>query len=938
MTSPIPEKALTGHCSAIHNDILYVLSPDAFQSLSLKENATWSELPTGEAVTGSACVTAVPNGDESQAALYVIGGTSTNDTYGGMQRFFFSNQSWESLTPLTSDMKGRTNHSVAYLNDSAAILVYAGSQPQAPSTLSSQTFLIDADEPYDISAYTSTAPPANQPILLPWSSSSAVMLGGESTNLGIFTFSPADGWQALGTNLTTALDSGVRGTLVTGSDGSKVVQIYDASKSPNTVENLVLLGAGGVTATNGETVGTSSSSSSSSSRKRKRVTLSDWPTYNSTDAPSTARSDYGIASSSDGLVVISGDSDSNPINLFNQDTNSWVDNDAFFGTASSSTTSATSTSSSSVSKTSSTAAATSTEPAALANSTSSDTRRTLGIALGVLAGVALLMAAALLFMRRRKRNNKKANVYVDEKEADRLSFADRGASFMKEAGGSVAEFGAFHQPTDSQTSLAIFGGNYNDKGKDYGNHYNGPVSPIAQTQNAAPPSVFGNKNNDPHSSLMIIAGKFGDNRHSRNVKEKGSYDSTTRLVREPSPEAAVELAEISKKTNAAGIVRKPVNGSPRIGVTEAENASGLIAKKRSSGWSKYFAAPVDSQARQTSIMSQSQYSVGSPNPNGFTPPPGNNGLNKNLVAQRLSAVSKGRPSYKSSADDLAARGTSMDAARAQTAAFHTGNSFEPENEYLHGKNSFDSQNRRHSSESVSSRSSSVFYSGKDGEQTSESKWTTPVSQGMSAKPIRGNSGSTREIHVAGPSPRIGQLQGSESNGGFSRRPRAPSSTYSASIAPGRDSRMPLDVDSRFSTLGSAAAPATAEIPGPAARAAAKSSGGFFPHNKDASRLPPRKIGALHPGTLAAIKGADVNDQKSGPSQGYLEERARLMREREKQATDNLERERMEKEMQARQMQQQQGKGAKNESVMSGVSEYSWLNLNAQAAAQNATKK
>lgn len=972
MSAPLPKKSLSGHCSVVNDNTLYVLSPDSFQSLPLKENATWSTLPTGKSVTGPACVTATPNGDQSQAALYVIGGTTSDDSYGGMQRFFFSNQSWETLTPLTSDMKGRTDHSVAYLNDSRAILVYAGSQPQAPSSLSSQTFLISADEPYDISAFTSTAPPTNQPILLPWDSNSAVMLGGEENNMRIFTFGPDAGWEALDTNLTSALDTGVRATLVAGSDGSKVLQVYDAKKSPNTVENLVLLGAGGKAASNGETVGTSSSSSS---RKRKRdLTLSNWPEYNSTDAPSTQRSDYSVAQGSNGVVVLSGGNDDNPINIYNQEKNAWVDNDVFFGSSADQVplTSATpSATSSSASATSATAAATSTEPAGLQQSTSNHTRRTLGITLGVLAGVAVLMAAALLYMRWRKNKKKTDPGYVDEK-ADRLSFADRGASFMKEAGGSVAELNRmgppprnmFHQHNDSNDSLAIFGVKQNG-GPNANNRMDNPAGNNA---GLAPPNMFSEKNNS-HSSLMIIAGKFGANRHSRNTGEKGSFESTTRLVRSPSAEArnepGLELDEIT--THSPDMVRRSiVAGGPQHAAggqpeyeQQSSDPSPLQVKKRSSGWSKYFAPGEGNgyqQARQTSGQSVSEYTVPSRMPSSLHVPPLD--FNKDLEAQRMSAVAKGRPSYNHSADDLVARGASLDSVRPQTAAFHTGNSLEPDN-YLDDRDSFHSQNRRHSSDSMSSRiTSSIFFSGNDGGvSTSTSAWT-PVSKGVAAKPIRGDSSSgIKEIHVPAPSPRVGQLQRGESNAGFAR---PPSSQYSASIAPGRDSRLPFTANDLPGRALSPPieGPTAVEIPGPAARAAMKGNAGFFPSNKDASRLPPRKIGALHPGTLAAISysGLSTADLAAGkikridpdgdnrdsnvtvwpsdetrngsPSQKYLEERARLMREREQKQNGNFERERLER--QAREMREKElreGTGT-NESVMSGISEYSWLNLGA----------
>jgi len=167
-------------------------------------------------------------------------------------------------------------------------------------------------------------------------------------------------------------------------------------------------------------------------------------------------------------------------------------------------------------------------------------------------------------------------------------------------------------------------------------------------------------------------------------------------------------------------------------------------------------------------------------------------------------------------------------------------------------------------------------------------------------------------------------------------------------------------------------PAAIQIPGPAARAAAKGSNnsGFFPNNKDTYSAPRpvvRKIGALHPGTLAAISGSGISptelefgnirrinpdaqrdsdvtiwpsaDSRT-PSSAYEREKERLMREKaekemqaEKEklerATAETYKERVERGVrEMREKDRLQGTGT-NESAMSGLSEYSWLNLGAQ---------
>ena len=402
MAAPLPKKALSGHCSVVNNNTLYVLSPDSFQALPLVENATWTSMDMGKPVTGQSCLRAVPNGDESQAALYVVGGTSDDDSYGGLQRYTFSNKSWETLDLPTEDMKGRTNHGVAYLNDSSSILVYAGSRIGAE--LSSQTFVISTEQPFNIESFTSQAPTVSDPILLPWDDSSAVLLGGSQTNTAIWTFSKSSSWTRLDTNLTSALPDGARGALVTGSDGSKVLTIYDANATPNEVTQLVLLDVNGQPARNGQTVGNETTKSSSNKRKRD-LTLDDWPAYNSTSAPSVKRSDYSVAQNDQGtLAVISGGNDDTPVNVFNQTSNSWVDNQVLFGGQVPLTTTSASSSSALPTSTGAHASATSSADAKPKDhhDSGAHTRKVLGITLGLLLGLLAVLVIALLLFRRHK--------------------------------------------------------------------------------------------------------------------------------------------------------------------------------------------------------------------------------------------------------------------------------------------------------------------------------------------------------------------------------------------------------------------------------------------------------------------------------------------------------------------------------------------------------
>ncbi|TKA81457.1 hypothetical protein B0A55_02928 [Friedmanniomyces simplex] len=651
MSGPQPPIALEGHCSAINDNTLYVLSPAGLQSLPLQKNATWTQEPNGQAVTGPACVMAAPGGDPSQAALYVIGGASDDDSYGGLQRYVFSNKTWETLSLPTNNMQARTDHSAAYLEDSATILVYAGSQPNAPSQLSSQTFTISISSPYNIQAFTSEAPPTNLPILEPWNSSHAVLAGGSPYNTEVFLFDPSEGWSPLGTNLTEPVDQTARGTIIDGSDGSKVLQMYNFSVSPNTVSQIVLLGANGQTAETGQTIG-----GDSSSRKRKRdLTLDNWPSYNSTNAPTATRTDCAVVQGPSGIVAMSGGSSDMPVALFDQTGNSWVDVGQFFNSKDQQPLKPSTTAGTASSGTATSSAAPSSSSAA--NDTGSGLTahqrmlRTLGITLGVLCGIAAIFILILLLLRWRRMRDKKKEGYIDEKTGNRMSFADRGASFMKEAGGSV----------------------------------NGLLPPSNNRYSAS--------NNGSHSSMAIMAGKFGTKQYASNHQAKASSESTARLVNHkngtPTINEPVEMMDIGDKKLAVPS-RKPV---PRIEHpppallgydTEKELAVEDRDRKRSSGWSKYFATSGPTGPNGIShlpaayIKSQtasgqsdgSQYSSQMPShpsriPSSILVPPLDIDFTKTFDGQRLSRVATGSPSFNDSREDLARGGSRAEFAEGQ---------------------------------------------------------------------------------------------------------------------------------------------------------------------------------------------------------------------------------------------------------------------------------
>lgn len=643
MSVPQPPSELEGHCSTIYDNTLYVLSPDSFLSLPLKEKAQWSQHPMGVPVTGAACA---QGGRGDQTALYVIGGKSSQRGYGGMQRYNFAQRSWETLSPNVDVLSDRTEHSVAYLQDTQQILVYAGSQPDAYSYLSSQTFLVSTESPNDVLAFTSEAPPGNMPIVQPFNTSHAVMLGGSDFNTEIFTFGPSDGWRMFGTNITDPIDPSSRATVIDGADGSKVIQIYDMHVSPNSVTPIVLLAAGGQPAYTGQLAG------SGPSRKRKRdLTLNNWPSYNNDNAPSATRTDCAVAQSPNGgMAVISGGSTESPVALFNQNKNRWIDANAFFDSKQKQqplrpTKSSDATKSTPSSTTSSSPSSTTTSAAGGGTSAHDRMLRTLGITLGVLCGIAAIFIAVLLFLRWRKIKKRKREGYLDEKN-ERMSFADRGASFMKEAGGSI--------------------------------------------NNLPPPGkAWNDSQNGSHSSLAIITGKFNNKRNTHH-EPKPSYDSTAPLHRDkmgtPMQHEQMEMMDLDEKR----IDRKPVPRKeprppsapygPTLTAADAmrKSTDSERMRQRSSGWSKYFAtsqptgpngishlpsAYVQSNKMSDASIYSTDRNMSQPSqiPSSALVPPLDIDFSKTVDGQRLSHVTSGSPAFNDSREDLARGGNNFGA-------------------------------------------------------------------------------------------------------------------------------------------------------------------------------------------------------------------------------------------------------------------------------------
>ncbi|KAF2266857.1 hypothetical protein CC78DRAFT_109846 [Lojkania enalia] len=541
MGLPQPKFPLSGHCSVVHNDTLYVYSSAGFQSLDLREGAEWRELPMDISLTGAQCVNVAPAGNPDAAMLYVVGGavneTAASWEYPGLMHYSFAQKKWDWVRPQTWVTKNRQNHAAVYLENSNSILVYSGSTTPGDTQPSSQTFVISLSEKDRFpvrSSSSNNAPPGIRPFLLRFDERQAVMLGGGEQNQAVFLFDADLGWRDLGVTLTEPITNqdSVRCTLLSGDDGSKVLEKYDMSVAPNEVTRIALLNAGGVVAAPGTTVGP----------KTKRVTIADWREYNGTFAPTTTRSGYSIAQDANGVAVISGGSEEDPLCIFNQTANSWVNATELFAAQQVLTQSTpsdissplpTSTISSTATSSSATAAA---APAAASVDNKSRMLTVLGATLGAIFGIAAILILLLFCLKYKKAKTKKAQQsgYI---EKDRLSFADRGAEFMSEAGGAI-------------------GHNY------------------SSSMNAS------------HSSLAIISGQAKTN-HKRGLGPLGSDASTAGLVQKKSPLGYAEPVELSK------FDLKPEPANPEKMVRQNSSARPLaamnISRSRSSGWSRYFA-------------------------------------------------------------------------------------------------------------------------------------------------------------------------------------------------------------------------------------------------------------------------------------------------------------------------------------------------------------
>ncbi|KAF1968384.1 hypothetical protein BU23DRAFT_266197 [Bimuria novae-zelandiae CBS 107.79] len=636
-----PAYNLANHCSVIYKNTLYVYSPEGFQALELATGSEWKKLPMDISLTGAECVLAPEAGEGNTDRMFVVGGrvneTASSWEYPGLMHYSFKEKKWDWQRSESWVTKERTNHAAIYIPGTKQILVYSGSSDPQSNGLSSESFLIDTRTPYTVLSQPAGAnPPLQKPVLMPWDSTHAVMVGGSASNTAVYTFGAIqdasgalEGWKDLGVAIPKAITSPevTQCTLIQGDDGSKVLETFNMGVTPNEVTRTVLLGKNGVLAEQGTTVGS----------KTKRLTIDKFPAYNGTLAPDVVRSGYSIAQSDNGRTVFTGGNAQDPLCIFDASENSWVNATEFFtGRQLQSVLQPSSTASSSLSPTS-----TATETPAVSSSAAAappagapvnnkDRMLTvLGATLGAIFGIAALLILLLLCLRWRK-SKKRRTAQGGYVEKNRLSFADRGAEFMKEAGGSVGQ-PRFAEVNGSQTSLAI------------------------------------------------IAGRTNGNGHTRGML---SNASTSGLVKKASPLGYSEPVELSKFDLKPGSIDEKIVRQNSGRIPPQPKALANLNRSRSSGWSRYFAnndatnlaAMPDRStfaSERTSAGSQSMYDHSRVYSQPLhAPPPLDIPKFEN---QRLSKVTSGSPTLGNSTDNLPGQPMQAELARANSgASTHSG--------------------------------------------------------------------------------------------------------------------------------------------------------------------------------------------------------------------------------------------------------------------------
>jgi hypothetical protein len=370
-----------------------------------------------------------------------------------------------------------------YLNASDSILVFAGTQ-DGTKQLSSQTFTIQATEPYTVLAYEAIAPPAISPLMMQWSESKALYIGGSETNTKAMVFSPSKSWVDSNATLADPIynTSNIKAVLINGDDGSKNIYTFDNTVSPNGVNRTVLIDGDGNPVQNAMPIESRSDERwvlderGTQREKRGNLTVSGWPSYNDTLAPTTIRTKPTLAQDQSGLVVISGGNEQDVLCIFKARDNCWVNATATLGAKSVAQQGigngpaiplGTSTSGT-VPGATQTQSSTSTPAAAAGNNGAYFPVKILGAVLGSILAIALILVAILSILRcraKRRRfseagHQRRSSGYPpDEKE--NMDFVDRGLPQMS----STRQFPHHEQQAshNSFSSMAILMGRVGHK-------------------------------------------------------------------------------------------------------------------------------------------------------------------------------------------------------------------------------------------------------------------------------------------------------------------------------------------------------------------------------------------------------------------------------------------------------------------------------------------
>lgn len=442
-------------------------------SLPLRLRGNWTTLDRGEPVRDARCLLGGKAGDPSKSALYVVGGSSDSADYSGLQMYSFADAKWETIKLPTMDLHNRVNHGAAYLKGSSSIVVYAGST-DGSTVAATGTFTISlAQQPYTVDSWQAQgAPAALNPALFTWDDNTIVLLGGGPTSDQAYLFSIGDGWRTSGVTLEGGLPSGSGLAMVNGEDGSKVLEIFNMGTVPNKVEFVPLVQPNGELAQPGQQIKFKPKTNLKSSPKlRKRLSgLSNFPEYDGSLAPNITRNSFSVAQSDDGLVVISGGSTKEPVAIFNQTDNSWVNTTQLFlgdttvrkpaktTTSTSATVTPTEIPSPTTSSTASASASASIIPGTgFTSSPNTSTGLIIGATLGSLAGFGALLAILLVVLRvvhkERERQSSAGTRGTLGYDRSRSGFQDQGFEPLAKSAAPMAM-----GPVTSVDSLDILSG------------------------------------------------------------------------------------------------------------------------------------------------------------------------------------------------------------------------------------------------------------------------------------------------------------------------------------------------------------------------------------------------------------------------------------------------------------------------------------------------